>query len=144
MNSHYLYHQAIQRISAWICNNNPDAPLDLSHMGLDILPPLPLNIRILDISHNKLTVLPELPPSLLRLICNSNYITKMECIPEHIEYIDISDNLLMYKPYRLSLFTVVRCARNQFLYEYLQPIHEEYIMDLRYSEGLVQTLLDDM
>lgn len=145
MNSQEAYSNACHIISEWISKNNPDEILNLSYMSLRSVPPIPNNVRILDISYNKLITLPELPSSIHILLCNSNYIRKMECIPAHIHHINISNNMLIYKPYKISIFTTVLCRGNPFLFDYLDDSnYEEYIMDLRYSEGIVRTLLDGL
>jgi hypothetical protein len=142
MNAHYRYHIACRIIAEWVAKNNPNELLNLSHLDLETIPSLPMNVRKLDISYNKLKSMPVLPSSIHTVLCNHNYIEKIECIPLHILHINISNNLLGYKPYRLSPLSIVEYRGNPFFFDCIDNNHEECIMDLRYSEGIVQTLLD--
>lgn len=51
---------AQQCITKWIAAGRPERVLDLSHLDLTLLPPLPSNLQKLDCSYNKLTSLPSL------------------------------------------------------------------------------------
>jgi hypothetical protein len=144
MNSQQAYRNACHIISDWISKKNTDEILNLSYLGLESVPPIPDGVHVLDISYNKLMSLPDIPGSVYTLLCNSNYIRKVECIPAHICHINISNNLLAYKPYRISIFTTIICRGNPFIFDCMDDSSEEYIMDLRYSEGIVETLLDGM
>lgn len=68
---------ASQRIKEWEYQNDPQEILDLSHLGLYILPQLPDNLVILNCQGNNLTQLPEFL-KIEELNCESN---KLQHIP---------------------------------------------------------------
>ena len=64
--------EAIYKIEEWKAIGNPEKPLVLKNMNLEVLPELPSNLQILDCSNNKLVCLKNLPSSLRDLNCSGN------------------------------------------------------------------------
>jgi hypothetical protein len=135
------FNEACRIVARWMIENDPKQDLDLSCQQLTELPVLPNNLVRLNISYNNLTKFPELPASVRHVRCRYNQIGELECVPSHIDYLDISENYLSYTPYRLSGQTVLVSTINPLLIRDGTYVHQEYIMDMRYSESLVRTLL---
>lgn len=135
------FDDACHIIECWINENDPGQVLDLSRQELTELPVLPDNVELLDISHNQLTKFPKLPVSVRHVGCRCNQIRELECVPVHVVYLDISRNLLSYTPYCLYEHTLILASNNPLLIRDVKPSHSGYIMDMRYSESLVSTLL---
>jgi hypothetical protein len=132
---------ACRIVARWMIENDPKQDLDLSCLELTELPVLPVNVVRINISYNRLTKFPDLPTSVRHVRCRYNQIRELECVPVHINYLDISDNFLAYTPYCLSEQTVLLASNNPLLIRDVTPAHTGYIMDMRYSESLVRTLL---
>jgi Leucine-rich repeat (LRR) protein len=75
--------EAIKRINIWIAQNDNNAILDLSNLGLTKLPPIPHNCIRLHCHHNELTSLPDLP-SCIQLGCDNNKLTSLSDLPSCI------------------------------------------------------------
>lgn len=135
------FQDACRIVARWMIENDPKQDLDLSCQELTELPTLPNNVVRLNISYNRLTKFPDLPASVRHVRCRYNQIRELECVPLHVRYLDISENFLSYTPYCLSEQTVLVSSNNPLLIRDLTSDHTEYIMDMRYSEALVRTLL---
>jgi hypothetical protein len=135
------FNEACHIIARWMIENDPKRDLDLSCQQLTELPLLPINLVRLNISYNNLTKFPVLPESVRYVRCRYNQIRELECVPAHIDYLDISENFLPYTPYRMSERTMLIASTNPSLVLDVTSDHQEYIMDMRYSESLVRTLL---
>lgn len=87
--------------------------LDLSHLGLDKIPPIPEGVTNLDISYNDISSISKLPSSvkslncshnkikelknvdgIIELNCSYNKISKVSKLSQDVRFVDISNNLL--------------------------------------------------
>ncbi len=104
---------AIQRINEWIQNNNDNAILNLSGLGLTKLPTLPNNLKDLDCSSNKLTSLPpRLPDTLCKLNCRCNKLTSLPILPDLEELICNFNKLNLPKNCLVYNKSKYRCNHN--------------------------------
>ena len=138
------FDEACRIIARWMITNDPAQDLDLSCQQLTKLPILPVNVVRLNIAYNRLTKFPDLPVSVRHVHCRHNQIRELECVPVHVTYLDISENFLPYTPYCLSAHTVLLASTNPLLIRDVTPEHRGHIMDMKYSESLVNTLLHDL
>jgi len=102
------YLQALQRIVEWEEEYEEDPEneidvLDLSGLGLKILPPLPDEVRILNCDDNLIETLPDpLPRSLIYLDCARNKLTRLpDTLPTYLRALNCSDNALTELPVAL-------------------------------------------
>lgn len=70
--------EAKNRIDKWIKKNDKSAKLDLSGLGLTVLPPLPDGIKCIDVSQNKLKFLPESINDCVEIYCWDNEIESLQ------------------------------------------------------------------
>jgi Leucine-rich repeat (LRR) protein len=69
-----------------------------SNNRLTELPPLPPALEVLNCYGNQLTSLPPLPPTLRRLICNINELTSLPPLPPTLRELYYSYNPIIYPP----------------------------------------------
>ena len=86
-------HIAVDRLLS--CQNGE---LDLSGLGLTILPPISEGIIELKCFQNQLTSIPRLPSTLVRLYCSSNQLTSLPELPPSLEELVCSNNQLTSLP----------------------------------------------
>ena len=84
-------------IHQWIKNGDVEAVLDLSNLELNMMIPIPINVKKLNISNNNITELSALPTNLKELDCSNNKIKKM-MLPLSLEKIICSNNDLKVYP----------------------------------------------
>lgn len=95
---------AYERMEEWLNANRPDAPLDLSGLGLTSLPnKWPDSLQRLRVEYNELTNLPEsLPTSLQDLDASNNQLTSLpENLPTSLQSLIVTDNQLSSLPENL-------------------------------------------
>jgi hypothetical protein len=86
---------ALEEIEAWRELNNPSLWLDISDLGLQILPPgIPDAVRFLNCSDNPIKDLSNLPRDLQILRCRHCEIESLENIPSHLEHLDCGNRTL--------------------------------------------------
>ncbi len=105
--------EAITRINNWIALNDPGKILNLAHLNLKQLPPIPLNCERLFCDNNQLTSLPQLPNCVI-LACHYNKLTSLPELPKCRD-IYCYHNQLTYLP-QLPCCTAVWCFGNKYLY----------------------------
>lgn len=88
--------------------------LDLSHLGLYELPPLPHNLIVLQCTNNQLSSLPDLPSSLQVLQCSSNQLTSLPTLPPWLRTFTCQFNQLTTLPALPPHLTMMLCDANQF------------------------------
>lgn len=114
---------ALERIRVCI-----DGILDLSHLTLTKLPPLPPTLTHLNCSHNELTSLTELPSSLLELICSHNPLTSLPPLPPSLtQIICIHSHLATLPPLPPFLYLMV-CCHNELTSLPSLPPHLRILM----------------
>ena len=98
------YVQALHRIMSWEdeYDENPAVDielLDLSGLGLKILPPLPDGLRMLNCEGNLLETLDGLPRTLISLECGNNRLTALpDTLPPYLYTLNCEDNKLTRLP----------------------------------------------
>jgi hypothetical protein len=94
---------AVKRIHAWLTKENPFERLDLSELGLRVVPPLPEGVTVLDLSMNAITDVPATWPDTLRsLTLAVNQLSSLATrFPDSLEHLDASFNLLRDLPENL-------------------------------------------
>ncbi len=105
--------EAIDRVNNWIALNDQGAPLDLAHLNLKQLPPIPISCQILYCWKNKLTFLPQLPNCII-LSCSSNKLTSLPELPK-CRSLYCYDNQLTCLPSLPCCITLWRFG-NKYLY----------------------------
>lgn len=90
--------------------NDPSIRLNLSHLGLDELPDIPIECVDLDCSSNKLKILPKLP-NCVRLQCSYNILESLPELPK-CEKLMCSYNKLKILP-ELPNCKAISCMKNQ-------------------------------
>ncbi len=104
---------AAARMSAWQAADNTDLVLDLSWLGLDVLPPLPSQLRRLDCQYNELLQLPaHLPAALEELNCTGNLLTELPPLPLGLTRLRCSENALRSFPPLPVALVHLECADN--------------------------------
>lgn len=89
--------RAALKITAWLKLNDAEKILDLSHLDLSSLPPLPETLRKLKADHNRLEALPEnLPPRLQALDVHVNHLLALpESLPfSQLQILNLANNKL--------------------------------------------------
>jgi hypothetical protein len=88
------YERAEMIIDRWKEHNMINLTLNLSHLYLTELPPLPNNVVSLDISFNRLTYLPNnLPSTIMNLLCADNLISYIPSVlPPMLCHLDMKNN----------------------------------------------------
>jgi hypothetical protein len=105
---HPIMEIALQRIEECV-----DGILDLSHLKLTELPPLPKGLIKLYCDRNYLTFLPPLPDGLIELRCDSNRLTSLPELPSSLQEILCTGNKLTCLPsFPSSLITFI-CQFNK-------------------------------
>jgi hypothetical protein len=99
---------ALERI-----RNCVNGKLDLSGLGLTLLPPIPEGIIELNCSSNQLTFLQDLPSTLERLYCSNNKLSRLPALPPSLEDIRCSKNLLTTLPKLPPSLAILRCYNNK-------------------------------
>jgi len=89
--------------------------VNLSHMGLKELPPLPKGIVTLDCSHNQLTSLPPLPSTMRMLVCNDNQLTTLPTLPLSLERVICANNQLTILPPFPRSLRELNCSNNRLM-----------------------------
>ena len=98
---------ALQRIEQCV-----DGRLDLSHLGLTELPPLP-PLTVLRCSENHLTSLPPLPDGLVELHCYNNHLSSLPTLPSSLQLLSCSSNQMTFLPALPVSLTYLGCQFNQ-------------------------------
>ena len=98
---------ALERI-----RNCVDGEVDLSHLGLTELPPLPEGLKHVTCLFNQLTSLPTLPSSLRSLYCGYNRLTSLPSLPS-LEYLHCQHNQLKNLPVLPPSLLTLICYTNQ-------------------------------
>ncbi len=105
--------EATKRVNDWLSANNSNAPLYLSYLGLEKLPPIPHTCKALYCHNNKLTSLPELP-NCVCLYCFENQLTSLPELPNCV-ILSCFNNNLTHLP-QLPVCKAPYCYRNQYLH----------------------------
>lgn len=103
------------RVKAWVTENNPRLPLDLSCMKLTQLPPIPPTVERLWCFENKLERLEPLPPNLLELCCDNNHLTELPALPIKLHLLDCRTNELVRLPELPESLRTLFCSRNKLV-----------------------------
>ena len=86
--------------------------VDLCHLGLRELPPLPNNITSLWCNGNQLISLPSLPFYLTQLRCDQNQLLSLPLLPEGLRILRCDANSLAYLPTLPESLRVLWCHQN--------------------------------
>jgi Leucine-rich repeat (LRR) protein len=123
---HKCRKEAQKRINQWIKLNDKNAPLDLSHLEISVIPHIPVECIHLDVSNNRLKKLPYLPnlkilncqynkitilPPLLKCVelkCSGNNLTSLGELPE-CEILECEQNYTMTRLPQLPKCQILRC-----------------------------------
>jgi Leucine-rich repeat (LRR) protein len=101
---------------------NAEEVLDLSDLGLTVIPPLPWGLQYLNCKNNQLETLGALPPTLLSLKCSNNKLTSLpENLPPFMTSLDCDHNALTSLPWVLpETLDILIIDHNQI--HYLPPL----------------------
>ncbi len=113
--------------------------LNLQHLGLTELPPLPDRVKRLICYGNNLTKLPELPTSLEELDCHNNQITEIPTLAPKLNYLNCSNNRVTKLPNLHEEVVEVRCDENEI--ESLPELPVD-LFTLECSKNKLQSLPD--
>jgi hypothetical protein len=128
--------EAVNRMEAWVNNNQLDVPLDLSGLNLrDLTEHLPPGLKWLNVSQNQLSSLPEnlpaslqgliafnnrlaslpetLPAGLRQILAYNNRLTRLPKLPDGIEVLNVSWNQLTSLPKLPDGIKELNVSRNQ-------------------------------
>ena len=105
---HYTMEIALQRMEECV-----DGILDLSHLGLTELPPLPKGLIRLYCDRNYLTFLPPLPDGLIELRCGSNRLKSLVGLPSSLQELSCTGNRLTFLPSLPSSLITFTCQFNK-------------------------------
>lgn len=86
--------------------------VNLCHLGLTELPPLPSHIISLWCNGNRLTHLPSLPPGLTQLRCDQNQLSCLPLLPHHLRILRCDENSLASLPSLPESLCVLWCHQN--------------------------------
>lgn len=90
---------AVKKLEEWFRRGPFESDkLDLSHLDLCELPPLPKWVKALDVSHNHLRSLPELPSGVQRINAKGNQLATLPALPDSVIWLNVADNSLKSLP----------------------------------------------
>lgn len=98
--------KAVQKINAWIARNDVTVILDLSHLGLTSLPPLPDKLLKLKADHNEIASIAEnVLSSIQALDLHNNKLTKLpdSLAVSSLEILNLANNSLTAFPQNLRM-----------------------------------------
>ncbi len=104
-----IMQKAIHIVNDWIVLNDPTAQLVLESLGLENLPPIPINCQILKCNYNKLIYLPELP-NCKELGCTGNSLIYLPELP-NCKDLSCGGNILESLP-KLPNCQILNCCNN--------------------------------
>ncbi len=107
--------EAIKRINSWIALNDPTKELDLSHLNLEKLPPIPQSCQKIYCYSNKLTSLPELPNCKKEFACDDNLLKSLPTSLANCEIISCNWNFLTSLP-ELPKCKWLFCCHNELTF----------------------------
>ena len=100
-----IAHERIQR-------HSKNGFVNLCHLGLTELPPLPSHITSLWCDGNQLTHLPSLPPGLTQLRCDQNQLSCLPLLPHRLHILRCDKNSLVSLPPLPESLRVLWCHQN--------------------------------
>ena len=94
--------------------------LDLSHLGIKVMPVIPSNVGVLNLNRNRLTEIPKLnelrnpqfSKALTDLYIDYNKITELPDLPENLEFLTCSHNKLTELPEIPDSLVFLDCTYN--------------------------------
>ena len=101
--------------------------VELCHLGLTELPPLPDNIKSLWCNGNRLTRLPPLPSQLTQLRCDGNQLTSLPPLPPYLRLLRCDSNSIDVLPPLPEPLRALWCHHNRLM---TLPVLPPYLGDL--------------
>jgi hypothetical protein len=103
------YEEALRRIQTMT-----NGRLDLSNLGLSVLPPIPEGTRVFICMNNHLKTLPDLPSTLKLLHCDNNELEQLPKLPESLTLgLTCKNNRLVRLPKLPDHLISVICENNR-------------------------------
>lgn len=119
--------EARRRIKNWLKRGEFNNPINLSQLGLDELPDIPMECRKLYCFGNKLRDLPKLP-NCVELRCYSNKLDRLPELP-NCKHLNCCNNMLTLLP-ELMKCEELACSGNQLIY--LPILHKDVFVCWKY------------
>jgi Leucine-rich repeat (LRR) protein len=108
------YQEALRRLTSRVSDiPGMEGYVDLKHLGLTVLPPIPSHVRYLFCNNNNLTELPELPKHLKGLVCSDNQLTQLPNLPTSLVKLSCGNNQIMQLPELPASLEFLICNDNQ-------------------------------
>lgn len=107
-----IMEEAINRIKRWQYYNDDSLTLNLCHLDLTELPPIPEGVRSLYCTFNKLTKIDNLPNSLSILYCSMNNIKNLDNLPPNLQILHCQYNKIQYLDNLPNDLRILYCNHN--------------------------------